>query len=90
MISETACIVEKWIDEYIEALQSNDSVVRRNVKALIITNRVKPREAKKIANHFNKLLSEIAAVLDLCHLALQTKKVLVHRLCKLYFCFLFS
>jgi len=64
MISETACIVEKWIDEYIEALQSNDSVVRRNVKALIITNRVKPREAKKIANHFNKLLSEIAAVLD--------------------------
>ena len=47
MISETACIVEKWIDEYIEALQSNDSVVRRNVKALIITNRVKPREAKR-------------------------------------------
>jgi hypothetical protein len=64
MISETACIVEKWIDEYIEALQSNDSVVRRNVKALIITNQVKPREAKKIANHFNKLLTEIDAVLS--------------------------
>jgi hypothetical protein len=64
MISETACIVEKWIDEYIQALQSNDSVVRRNVKALITTNQVKPREAKQIANHFSDLLSEISAVLD--------------------------
>jgi hypothetical protein len=64
MISETACIVEKWIDEYIEALQSNDSVVRKNVKALIKTNQVKPREAKKIANHFNELLNEITAVID--------------------------
>jgi len=63
MISETACIVEKWIDEYIQALQSNDSVVRRNVKALIATNQVKPREAKQIANHFDALLSEINAVL---------------------------
>ena len=64
MISETACIVEKWIDEYIEALQSNDSVVRRNVKTLITTNRVKPREAKQIANHFAGLLTEINAVLN--------------------------
>jgi len=64
MISETACIVEKWIDEYIEALQSNDSVVRRNVKALITTNQVKPREAKKIAGHFGGLLDEINAVID--------------------------
>tara|TARA_R110002012_G_scaffold167693_1_gene331135 strand:- start:380 stop:1063 length:684 start_codon:yes stop_codon:yes gene_type:complete len=64
MISETACIVEKWIDEYIEALQSNDSVVRRNVKALITTNQVKPREAKKIASHFGGLLDEISAVID--------------------------
>ena len=64
MISETACIVEKWIDEYIEALQSNDSVVRRNVKTLITTNQVKPREAKKIAGHFSGLLDEINAVID--------------------------
>jgi len=64
MISETACIVEKWIDEYIEALQSNDSVVRRNIKSLIITNQVKPREAKKIAGHFSGLLDEINAVID--------------------------
>ena len=64
MISETACIVEKWIDEYIEALQSNDSVVRRNVKALITTNQVKPREAKQIANHFSKLLDEISSVVS--------------------------
>jgi|TARA_R110002020_G_scaffold221133_1_gene429162 hypothetical protein len=64
MISETACIVEKWIDEYIEALQSNDSVIRRNVKTLITTNQVKPREAKQIATHFSSLLAEIDAVLD--------------------------
>mgnify|MGYP003664564028 FL=1 len=64
MISETACIVEKWIDEYIEALQSNDSVVRRNVKTLITTNQVKPREAKKIASHFGGLLDEISAVIN--------------------------
>ena len=64
MISETACIVEKWIDEYIEALQSNESVVRKNVKTLISTNQVKPREAKQIANHFGGLLAEIDAVID--------------------------
>tara|TARA_R110000824_G_scaffold316132_8_gene503307 strand:- start:5972 stop:6655 length:684 start_codon:yes stop_codon:yes gene_type:complete len=64
MISETACILEKWIDDYIEALQSNDSVIRRNVKSLIITNRVKPREAKQIANHFRGLLDEIDLVID--------------------------
>ena len=64
MISETACILEKWIDEYIEALQTNQSVVRRNVKTLISTNRVKPREAKKIATHFSDLLTEITSVID--------------------------
>ena len=64
MISETACILEKWIDDYIEALQSNNNVIRRNVKSLIITNRVKPREAKKIANHFQGLLNEIDLVID--------------------------
>jgi len=64
MISQTACILERWIDDYIEALQSNDSVVRRNVKSLIVTNGVRPREAKEIATHFGELLQEIDDVLD--------------------------
>tara|TARA_R100001463_G_scaffold95230_1_gene149829 strand:- start:1348 stop:2031 length:684 start_codon:yes stop_codon:yes gene_type:complete len=64
MISETACILENWIDEYIEALRSNDSVVRKNVKTLISSNRVKPREAKQIANHFSAMLMEINDVLN--------------------------
>ena len=49
MISQTACTLETWIDEYITALQTNSNVVRKNVKSLIRTNRVKPREAKKIS-----------------------------------------
>ena len=64
MISETACILENWIDDYIKALQLNNNVIRRNVKNLIITNRVKPREAKKIANHFRGLLNEIDLVIE--------------------------
>ena len=64
MISETACTLENWIDEYITALQTNSNVVRKNVKSLIRTNRVKPREAKKIAEHFRRLLDEVNSVLD--------------------------
>jgi len=64
MISETACTLENWIDEYITALQTNSNVVRKNVKSLIRTNRVKPREAKKIANHFQRLLDEVNCVLE--------------------------
>ena len=64
MISETACTLETWIDEYITALQTNSNVVRKNVKSLIKTNRVKPREAKKIAEHFQRLLDEVNCVLD--------------------------
>lgn len=64
MISQTACILEKWIDDYITALQTNESVVRKNVKSLAVTNGVKPREAKEIANHFRCLLQEIDDVLD--------------------------
>ena len=47
MISETACTLESWIDEYIIALQNNSNITRKNVKTLITANRVKPREAKK-------------------------------------------
>jgi len=64
MISETACILEAWIDEYIDALQSNSNIARKNVKTLITANRVKPREAKKIAEHFQRLLDEINSVID--------------------------
>lgn len=64
MISETACTLETWIDEYITALQTNSNVVRKNVKSLIRTNRVKPREAKKISEHFSRLLDEVNCVLD--------------------------
>jgi len=64
MISETACILEAWIDEYIDALQSNSNIARKNVKTLITANRVKPREAKKIAEHFQRLLDEVNSVLD--------------------------
>ena len=64
MISETACTLEAWIDEYIAALQSNSNIIRKNVKTLIIANRVKPREAKKIAEHFQRLLDEVNSVLD--------------------------
>jgi ribosomal protein L19E len=49
MISETACTLESWIDEYIIALQNNSNITRKNVKTLIKANRVKSREAKKIA-----------------------------------------
>tara|TARA_R100001509_G_scaffold148320_1_gene106056 strand:- start:21381 stop:22061 length:681 start_codon:yes stop_codon:yes gene_type:complete len=63
MISETACTLENWIDEYITALQTNSNVVRKNVKSLIKTNRVKPREAKKISDHFRRLLDEVNCVL---------------------------
>jgi len=64
MISETACILEAWIDEYIDALQSNSNIARKNVKTLITANRVKPREAKKIAEHFQRLLDEVNSVID--------------------------
>jgi len=64
MISETACTLENWIDEYITALQTNSNVVRKNVKSLIKTNRVKPREAKKIAEHFRRFLDEVNSVLE--------------------------
>tara|TARA_R110002012_G_scaffold211146_1_gene381918 strand:+ start:2041 stop:2721 length:681 start_codon:yes stop_codon:yes gene_type:complete len=64
MISQTACTLETWIDEYITALQTNSNVVRKNVKSLIRTNRVKPREAKKISEHFQRLLDEVNCVLD--------------------------
>jgi len=64
MISETAGILENWIDDYIKALQLNNNVIRRNIKSLIITNRVKSREAKKIANHFRGLLIEIDLVIE--------------------------
>jgi len=64
MISETACTVEEWIDEYIIALQNNSNITRKNVKTLIKANRVKSREAKKIAEHFQRLLDEVNSVLD--------------------------
>ena len=64
MISETACTVEAWIDEYIIALQNNSNITRKNVKTLIKANRVKSREAKKIAEHFQRLLDEVNTVLD--------------------------
>jgi len=64
MISQTACTLETWIDEYITALQTNSNVVRKNVKSLIRTNRVKSREAKKISEHFNRLLEEVNCVLN--------------------------
>jgi len=35
MISEAASIIESWIDEYIEALQSNKNIKRKNVKTVI-------------------------------------------------------
>jgi len=63
MISETACTLENWIDDYIIALQTNSNVVRKNVKSLIRTNRVKPREAKKISDLFQRLLDEVNCVL---------------------------
>jgi len=62
MISETACTLESWIDEYIIALQNNSNITRKNVKTLITANRVKPREAKKIAEHFQRLLDEVTSV----------------------------
>ena len=64
MISETACTVESWIDEYIIALQNNSNITRKNVKTLIKANRVKSREAKKIAEHFQRLLDEVNTVID--------------------------
>ena len=64
MISETACTLESWIDEYIIALQSNSNITRKNVKTLITANRVKPREAKKIAEHFQRLLDEVTSVVS--------------------------
>ena len=64
MISETACTLESWIDEYITALQNNSSITRKNVKTLITANRVKPREAKKIAEHFQRLLDEVNSVVS--------------------------
>jgi len=64
MISETACTLEAWIDEYITALQNNSNITRKNVKTLIKANRVKSREAKKIAEHFQRLLDEVNSVLD--------------------------
>ena len=64
MISETACTVEAWIDEYIDALQNNSNITRKNVKTLIKANRVKSREAKKIAEHFQRLLDEVNSVID--------------------------
>ena len=64
MISETACTLESWIDEYIIALQNNSKITRKNVKTLISANRVKPREAKKIAEHFQRLLDEVNSVIN--------------------------
>jgi hypothetical protein len=64
MISETACTLESWIDEYIIALQNNCKITRKNVKTLISANRVKPREAKKIAEHFQRLLDEVNSVIN--------------------------
>ena len=64
MISETACTLESWIDEYIIALQNNSNITRKNVKTLITANRVKPREAKKIAEHFQRLLDEVTSVVS--------------------------
>ncbi len=64
MISETACTVEAWIDEYTDALQNNSNITRKNVKTLIKANRVKSREAKKIAEHFQRLLDEVNSVID--------------------------
>jgi len=64
MISETACTLESWIDEYIVALQNNSNITRKNVKTLITANRVKPREAKKIAEHFQRLLDEVNSVVS--------------------------
>jgi len=64
MISETACTLESWIDEYIIALQNNSNITRKNVKTLITANRVKPREAKKIAEHFQRLLDEVNSVVS--------------------------
>ena len=64
MISETACTLESWIDEYIVALQNNSNITRKNVKALITANRVKPREAKKIAEHFQRLLDEVNSIVS--------------------------
>jgi len=64
MISETACTLESWIDEYIIALQNNSNITRKNVKTLITANRVKPREAKKIAEHFQGLLDEVTSIVS--------------------------
>ena len=64
MISETACTLESWIDEYIIALQNNSNITRKNVKTLIKANRVKSREAKKIAEHFQRLLDEVNSVVS--------------------------
>ena len=64
MISEAASIIESWIDEYIEALQSNKNIKRKNVKTVIDFYRVKPREAKEVSLHFEKLLHELNSVID--------------------------
>jgi len=64
MISEAASIIEKWIDEYIEALQFNKNIKRKNVKTVIDFYGVKPREAKEVSLHFEKMLHELNSVID--------------------------
>ena len=64
MISKAASIIEGWIDEYIEALQTNQNIKRKNVKTIIDFYKVKPREAKQIAAHFERFLKEIESVIN--------------------------
>ena len=64
MISEAASIIESWIDEYIEALQFNKNIKRKNVKTVIDFYGVKPREAKEVSLHFEKMLHELNSVID--------------------------
>jgi len=64
MISEAASIIESWIDEYIEALQFNKNIKRKNVKTVIDFYGVKPREAKEVSLHFERMLHELNSVID--------------------------
>jgi hypothetical protein len=64
MISKAASIIESWIDEYIDALQFNKNIKRKNVKTVIDFYGVKPREAKEVSLHFEKMLDEINSVIE--------------------------
>jgi hypothetical protein len=71
MISEAAGVVENWMDDYIESLQCNKSAIKRNPDSIINAYKVKPFEAKEIADHLKSLLSELNYVIagedeDLC------------------------